>query len=442
MDKSMPRSKLFYYLLLLSLLTLAAIFIFSTRSNERGSGNEAAQSTSPASGRPDQISILIENSYLPYIRQIAARYEEQYGIKADIRSTDINSLHDQIEDSILRGGTDLDIILVDTVWTTGFARSGLLEPLRNYVTGSVIDKLVPIAYNQRVISNDLYALPDLYAFPVIMEEKFLYYNESMLRSAGIYAPPATWEELKDMAKYIQDKGLAKYGLIWSWKPGEGLITDYTLLANALGVQAKDANGRWVFNEGGGVQALEFMVNTLRSSGLSDPASLTAGDMSAIETFAEGKTPFLISWAYADPILSRKPGFKMALVPGFQGYQRSSTVTGGGALGITRTSRHKDWAWKFIDLTISMRNEASAKDQIGGLSVWNEQIDQFENEEKYLNRNLMTEQFEYAINRPSMSSYVEWSGVLQDAITSALTGRKSARQALDEAKAEIEKQGIK
>ncbi len=436
------KSKVFYAALIL--LALLTVFLFLNLTGDpKAPKSEAGEPevSSPAN-RPDKIKIMVDTTFQPYIEEIAAQYEKQYGIKVEIASSDHSSLHDNIEKSIVRAYSDVDIILVDVVWTPEFARAGYLEPLRNYVQSDLRDKILPIAYDQRVINNDLYALPELYAFPITIEEKFLYYNAKMLKSVGIYAPPNTWEELISMVQYVKEKGLAKYGLVWGWGQGEALVSDYTWLLNALHGQFKDANGNWIFNQGGGVRALDFMVNSLKGNELSDPSSLTINDVDAINKFAAGDIPFLVSWSYANKLLNHNPDFKMALVPGFKDYQRSSTVTGGGALGITRSSKHKDWAWKFIDLTNTQRHEISVNDYLGSIPVWNDLFDNLELKTKYPNLNLMTEQFGYATNRPSMSSYVEWSKVMQTSLVSALTGNQTPKKALDEAKILLENKEIK
>ncbi|MNL03945.1 Trehalose-binding lipoprotein LpqY precursor [compost metagenome] len=431
------KSKLLYVILSVSVLLLLVLLVLKLNTNH----SSEVSISKEAANRPEQIKIMVDTTHYSYIKAISAQFEKQYGIKVNIISMDFNLLYHRIEKSLNQSNTDLDLILVDTVWTPEFARAGYLEPLRNYIQSNLRDKIIPIAYDQRIISNDLYALPELYAFPLSIEEKFLYYNEKLLKSAGIYAPPSTWEELSEMTQYMRDKGLINHGLIWGWTPGEGLVCDYTLLSNALGVQSKDVNGHWIFDEGRGITALSFMAHSLES-GLSDPLSLRLSDREAVKKFAEGKTPFMIGWAYADKMLNQQADYKMSLVPGFKGYQKSSTVTGGGALSITRTSRHKDWAWKFIDLMNSSRDQISPKDYIGSIPVWNDQISDFENSDKYLNRNLMTEQFEYAINRPNMSSYVEWSSIMQSSIDSALNGKLTAKKALDQAKHKVLQQGIK
>ncbi|MDP0984076.1 extracellular solute-binding protein, partial [Klebsiella variicola] len=65
----------------------------------------------------------------------------------------------------------------------------------------------------------------IWGMPWILDTKYLFYNEDMLKQAGISAPPKTFEELAEQAKIIKDKGIAKYPIVWSWSQAEALICD-------------------------------------------------------------------------------------------------------------------------------------------------------------------------------------------------------------------------
>ncbi|TGQ49719.1 extracellular solute-binding protein, partial [Mesorhizobium sp. M1C.F.Ca.ET.212.01.1.1] len=95
-----------------------------------------------------------------------------------------------------------------------------------------------------------------YGMPWILDTKYLFYNKEILEKAGIKAPPKTWEELGEQAKIIQDKGLLKTPIAWSWAQAEAVICDYTTLVSAYGGDfLKD--GKPDFQNGGGASALKY-----------------------------------------------------------------------------------------------------------------------------------------------------------------------------------------
>lgn len=402
--------------------------------NNAGQANNA--NTDADTNKPEKLTMIVDTTFAPFIEKIGAAFEQENGVKVEFITTDYNSLHDKVVTSLAGGNANVDIVLVDTVWTSEFAKAGFVESLTPYVEGDLKDKIVPISYDQRVIDNNLYA------FPVSNEGKFLYYNEKMLKDGGFDAPPKTWDELVHMAKDLKAKGIAKHGIVWGWTQAEGLICDYTLLVESFGGKFQDDQGNWVFNEGGGLEALEFMVNSLKDKDFTDPSSTTLNDGTVLNAYAAGGIPFMMNWSFAVNALKDNKDIKLAYIPGVEGKSESATVTGGGALGIAKTSKNKDWAWKLIDFINQKRSDIIVNDYIGSLPVWKDLINNEALLQKYPDLEMMTKQFDYAVNRPNIAGYSDWSHIMQVAVTSALAGEKSPKEALDDAKKEIDEKGIK
>src|SRR5690606_10577550 len=107
-----------------------------------------------------------------------------------------------------------------------------------------------------------------YGLPWILDTKYLFYNEEMLKAAGFDAPPKTWEELLQQAQAIKDQGLVEFPIVWSWAQAEAVICDYTTLLAAFGGEFLDADGQPAFHTGAGLQALQYMTGSIES-GLSN-----------------------------------------------------------------------------------------------------------------------------------------------------------------------------
>ncbi|TIQ61285.1 MAG: extracellular solute-binding protein, partial [Mesorhizobium sp.] len=116
-----------------------------------------------------------------------------------------------------------------------------------------------------------------------------FYNKEILEKAGIKAPPKTWEELGEQAKIIQDKGLLKTPIAWSWAQAEAVICDYTTLVSAYGGDfLKD--GKPDFQNGGGASALKYMVDSYKS-GLTNPNSKEFLEEDVRKVFENGDAAF-------------------------------------------------------------------------------------------------------------------------------------------------------
>ncbi|WHZ02828.1 extracellular solute-binding protein [Neobacillus sp. YX16] len=391
---------------------------------------------------PKSIRVLVDTANKAYIEEIAKEYEKSYGINVEITSTDLNNLPQEIVHDFKSNNPKIDVFLIDNIWIKEFANANYLEPLNKYLNNKLTNQVLPISYSQVIISHDLYTLPEVYAFPLSIDGKFLYYNEKLLRNIGVYAPPKTWEELIKIVTILKENNLTDYGVIWGWGMGESLVSDYTMLMNAFGGQFKDSQGNWVFNKDAGLRALEFMAGSVMEQKLTSPVSLSLSDISAIKEFSSGNIPFMINWSFAAHKFRNNPDIKVARVPGFKEYQQSSSVIGGSSLGIAQSSTNKEWAWKFIEMIKTTKDEIIVSDYTGSSPVWNDMVGNPLLMQKYSNLSLMTEQFEFAINRPGIAEYSNWSQVMQKSISIALRGETSPKDALDNATKIINDKGIK
>ena len=103
-----------------------------------------------------------------------------------------------------------------------------------------------------------------YGVPWILDTKYFFYNTAHLKQAKVDAASLdTWDGVLDAARALKSAGVVKYPLVWSWQQAEALICDYAQLLGAFGGTFLDDAGKPAFNQGGGVQALEFMRQTHR-----------------------------------------------------------------------------------------------------------------------------------------------------------------------------------
>ena len=97
----------------------------------------------------------------------------------------------------------------------------------------------------------------------------MFYNKKMLADGGYDAPPTTWDELKAMSIDLQQKGICKYGIAWAGVQAEGLLCDMTTMLSAFGGAWTDEEGKMTFNSEAGVNALNFMRQSIEE-GWADP----------------------------------------------------------------------------------------------------------------------------------------------------------------------------
>lgn len=382
------------------------------------------------------LTVNCSSDYQPIVQSFADQYQQASGNTVNIVSQAYNQTHDKIV-SGLASGAAYDIVAVDVVWTAEFAAAGFIAPLDDRITPELQEQLVPAALVSRSYNGSIYQWP-------LFTMKYLYYNAAMLETAGFANPPATWEEFTEMSKAIQEQGIAEYGTAWAMVQAEGLICDYVLMAKAFGGEFQDADGNWILNQGGGVTALQFMIDSITTDGTGAPASTTLDDRTNRNLFAAGEVPFLVNWTsayrqFTDPASSKVvDDVRIGLIPGSEATGTvSASTTGGSGFGIAAQSQNQDAAWDFIQMMIvepeSQREWLAKANQIPTLK---QLYDDPAIIEGYPHFAGMRQQMDYGVGRPELPWYGQWTQVMQLALHRALVGEATAQQALDEAVAQV------
>jgi multiple sugar transport system substrate-binding protein len=415
------------------MLLMAAIFIASVV----GCAPQAA--TGPAT-----IRVLAMEQAGPTVDEMNAIVAEfnkaNPEIKVEIEYVAYDALHDKITTAMASNPPAYDVFLVDDIWYAEFAKAGYVMDATDRITKEMKDKVFPAAWDITTVDGKTYGMPWL------LDQKYFYYNEDILKQAGFDAPPKTWDEMMEQAKVIKDKGLAEFPVVWSWGQYEAAICDWVTLLYGNGGSLADANGKAAFNNEIGVKTLDWMVKSI-DDGITNPASVSYVEEDVRNVFSQGKAAFATNWLYMYDLVnfnkeqSQVTGkIKMSLMPAFAGSGvDSATINGSMGFSVAATSPNKDAAWKYVEFLTSedVQNRYSAH----LLPIWQTS---YEGEsltklQGYTPANATTvpmfsEQFPYAHVRPKVAFYPEASKALQLALQEALTKQKTPQQALDDAAA--------
>ncbi len=159
-----------------------------------------------------------------------------------------------------------DILNIDVF--ADYQAEGLLLPAKDYISEETYAKFYQSFLDQSVVDGTVWAVPDL------ASARAMYYNVDILNEVGVEVP-TTWDELVDVCQKIYD---FYGGEVYPW--GVDMTTDegqacfaYYIWNN--GGNFVDENGNWTLNSAENVEAIEFIINMVKS-GLtnSDPATET------------------------------------------------------------------------------------------------------------------------------------------------------------------------
>jgi multiple sugar transport system substrate-binding protein len=404
------------------------------------------QSTAPAASGPVTIHIITmdQAGLKPAdFDQIARDFEAKNpDIKVVVEYVSYDALHDKITTGMAAKPPAYDAAMLDVIWPDEFIKAGYLADVTSKVTPEMKAGIFPAAWNGVTRNGKIYGMPWL------LDTKYFMYNTDMLQQAGFNAPPKTWEELVEQAKVMKEKGIVEYPIQWSWNQKEGVVCDYTVLLFGNNGAFLDANGKPAFNNPAGVQALQWMKDTL-DQGLTNPSAVSSDEMAVEADFLAGKAAFAVNWLFQyadslDPAKSQVAG-KVAFAPmpvfaaGAAAGVKGSSVDGSSAFAIMSTSPYIDQTWKFLSYLSS--REVQQKYSASMLPIWTGEFEGagLEKLKAATPSNPVTvpafmAQFPFANERPTVPYYNEGSAALQLAIQNALTGIKPAQEALDEAAA--------
>jgi multiple sugar transport system substrate-binding protein len=342
------------------------------------------------------------------------------------------ALHDKIVAAAPAG--TYDVVLMDVIWPAEFGSKHEVVDVTDKIPASWKTDIFPGALQTAEYNSRFYGVP------WILDTKYFFYNKNMLQKAGVQVPK-TWDEVVTAAKAIKAKGIVQYPLIWSWIQAEAVICDYAQLLGAFGGKFLDSSGQPAFNTGGGLQALEYMKQSLTDK-ITNPASTESKEDDVVKVVSQGQAAMALNWTYMfslanDPKESRVAGqIAVAHTPaGASG--AAPGCNGSMAMCIASGSKNKDAAWKYIEFITSQK----IQDQYAKLSlpIWKSSYDEPQVVSTLPDVVAVAKtQLTDMILRPQVPSYNAASQIIQAAIQKALTSSTTPKQALDDAATQVAK----
>jgi multiple sugar transport system substrate-binding protein len=345
-----------------------------------------------------------------------------------------DALHDKIVTDQVGGSGSYDIVLMDTPWPAEFVKAGIVTDITDKIPADFKSGVFDSAWTAAAYQGKYYGVP------WINDSKFFFFNKKMLADAGITTAPKTWDDAVAAATAIKAKGIVKFPIIASWKQAEAVICDWTQLAGVMGgATFVDDQGKATFNTGGGLAALTFMKKLL-DDGLVNPASLGFGEDDVNNTMSAGQAAMALNWTYGyavmnDPAQSKVSGqIEVVASPG-KGSVATSGVNGGMSMAVTKSSKHPDEALK---LALWMASQKSQEmDTTLAFPMWKASFEDTAvtkaNPAFFAAAKV---QFAGLVARPVVPYYTKLSNALQVAIQTALQGKATPEQALNDVAAKL------
>ena len=337
-----------------------------------------------------------------------------------------NLLEDLYTSAFILGDSPYDLINMDIIWTPKFAAAGWLLDLDNRISPEELAVFSPQDLNGGRYEGKLYRIPQR------SDVGMLYYREDLLKQAGFQAPE-TFEDLMKMSQALQKQGKVKWGYVWQGRQYEGLVAMFMEVLKGYG-------GFWVkpdtlevgLDKPETLRALAFLKDTI-SQGISPPGVTTYQEEDTRRFFQSGQAAFLRSWPYvwslanqADSPIKGKIGIKaMVSSRGKTG----AACLGGWGLGIAKSSKHPEEAWKAIQYFTSQQAQRQFIFNSGSVPSRRSLFKDPAVVAKYPHYPQLLEIEEQAVLRPPIAQYAQTSDILQRYLSAALTNNMTPEKAM-------------
>jgi multiple sugar transport system substrate-binding protein len=322
-------------------MTAAALTVTACGRGAETEGSSAGQtgaavSTGAATGTITVWAMGAEGEKLP---ELAKEFEAANpGAKVNVTAIPWDAAHDKFTTAITANKTP-DVAMVGTTWMGEFAGLDALDP-----TPSQIDKSVFFEGAQKTTEVG----GTSYGIPWYVETRVLFYRSDLAEKAGYDAAPTDQAGLKEMAKAMQTKAGAKWG-IGLQAGGTGSWQTLMPFAWSNGADlTKDDGKAYNFDSPEILEATKYYQSFFTDgiSNKSAPATPTTEP-----DFASGAVPMFISGPWMMSAVEKVGGegfkdkYNVAPIPA--GTAGSSSFVGGSNLAVFKNTQNRDTSWKFV-----------------------------------------------------------------------------------------------
>ncbi|KAB7845538.1 ABC transporter substrate-binding protein [Streptomyces mobaraensis] len=408
-------------------LLALALALSACGSDGGGGGGSAADGR--IEGRISFQTWNLRAGYKDYFESLAKEFEKQH---PDVTVKWLDQPAEHYADKLgadAAAGTLPDVVNVSPDLSYPLAKAGVLLNLdKEPVAAKFRDEYTAEAWR----GNTLPGLDGAYAFPWYLTTGPLFYNKSLFRASGLdpEKPPRTYDELFTAAAEMSRRSGGRTATL----AGTPAIEDF----GRYGVRLmNDDATRFTYNESKGVELLT-RYKRLHDDGGLDPQALTSTPEQAGRKFLEQKVAMnpggandLANFRKNAPSLYRNLGITDA--PNNTGKPNMYVM----GLAVNKNSKHKAAAIAFAHFVTDRRNQEAFAHRVAVFPSTKGSLD-----DPYWTKDDGTDEgrvrvasakaLKGAVNYTPVVMSDEMKTILRNEVAKALQGKKSPKEALDDA----------
>lgn len=283
------------------------------------------------------------------------------GIAIEFVPMDLESLYRELvtERGLASGKWDLGLVVTD--WLPQFIEAKLLEDLTPYLSAGAIpdwpagwpNSLVePLNFNEHFYCIPWHDGPECLMCRRDLFESRREQVDFRNRFGYELAPPHSWREFEDIARFFTRPAEGLYGTAFACYPdGHNTLYDFALQIWSRGGEFHDEFGIPLLESPQAIAALDFYRRVVRDANLCHPRSLDADSVQSGELFLAGSVAMMVNWfgfaarssSHGAPLQDR---VMVAPIPCDES-QRPVSLSAFWSFAIASGSRVKQAAWEFL-----------------------------------------------------------------------------------------------
>lgn len=382
--------------------------------------------------------------------ELIPQFTEETGIEVETDPLQYGKLRDKQLLEMSKATGDYDVVSWVVFWKTEYAQKGLLTPLSQmFANPALVDPAYDIeditpAYleNGGMVGGKQGYLDGpsagLYGIPFSAQTTMLAYRKDILEKYDL-GVPQTYKDLLAQSQLIHEKeGIG--GLTGRAQSGHQANDFFLAHYGPTGGVLIDDNYKPVINNPKAVATVEMLAEFVKVG----PVGMTGygyGDM--VNSFVQGDAAFYLD---ASKIRKTVEDETKSRIKGKVGYALHPTIdgncgagTGGFAMGIPANSKNQEAAFLFIQWMTNKATDMKLA-EMGGDPIRTSTMNDPALQAKFEDYPVLVKQLECARAdwRPLIPEYPEIDAtIIGIAVSEAITGQKTAQQAMDEANVKTE-----
>ena len=294
-------------------------------------------------------------SVSPFMEEVARRQAGRFNaahpdgprVALRVMPEDTGQYFGQLRTQFQAGGSDIGVIVGDVIWPPQLAAPGWISDLSERFTPELQKAFLPGTVAAMVYEDRVWGVP------WFTDSGLLYYRQDLLEEAGFTDPPATWDELKEMAAKVQADAGTKHGFVFTgaiYEGGTVLGTEFIRGAGGDILDGKEV----VIARPEAIRGLTIQ-QSLVADGIAPEAVGNFKEDEASGAFLRGDAVFMRMWPYAYDLLSdpeqsdiETAQVGLAQIPVSRAGVTPVNVGGGWNFYVNASAGDQDGAWALIE----------------------------------------------------------------------------------------------